>query len=725
MNYFNGDYCYTLNSEDLHSPDLPLLSNKAKGGTLVMWKKQLDPFISVLTPDTSSFLPIVLEIPSLRTSIHIALYLPTAGQDSQYIAELAKLRNTLDEFAIKFSEPIIFIRGDANSSKKNSFRCTLFTSFCKDYNLSRLPINHMTYHHFMGHGQFDSDLDVLLYSNCEVEGCHAVHEELVTLHCKLEDSSIDSHHDLLISSASIPTQQLDGVDKSENISAPRVENNRERIVWTEEGKFRFHEITSQLLPDIRSRWQADSKASLSVLLQTTNFLLQTAASQTNKVVSLSSLSPVAKAPRIPRVVKKSGNSVAKAHSLFKAISADINIDHEKLDQVRRKLKCLRQSHRKLVRKLRMKKNLKRDSRLCSLFSDYPGDCFSDIRKLKRTSRKSLHKLHVDSKVYEDEFIADGFYDSISSLKTVDPEILASSSSYISNKEMYRNILKVVKHSPKLPPISLECTAEILKSLKQSVNDVFSITPAHYKFSGQEGLEHLNYLMNAAITDLNNLSVDELNTVWACVLYKGHGKDLFSAKSYRTISTCPMVSKAMDAYIAGLYSDLWHNATADMQFQGPASSHELAALTLTESINFSINNNVKPTSVVHLDARSAFDLVTREILVGDLFHIGIKDQGLLLIDERLKNRRTIFEWDRTLMGPIDDECGVEQGGVNSSEYFKVYNNDQLTLAQASSFGINVGPVTISCIGQADDVALIPDDIHTLQALLDIRLYSCKN
>ena len=195
-------------------------------------------------------------------------------------------------------------------------------------------------------------------------------------------------------------------------------------------------------------------------------------------------------------------------------------------------------------------------------------------------------------------------------------------------------------------------------------------------------------MNAAIADLNNLSVEELNTVWACVLYKGHG--------YRTISTCPMVSKALDAYISWLYSDLWHNATADMQFQCPASSHELAALTLTESINFSVNNNVRPAYVVYLDARSAFDLVIREIIVGDLFQIGMNDQGLLLIDQRLKNRRTICEWDRTLLGPIVDECGVEQGGSNSSEYFKVSNNNQLTLVQATSFSINVGPVTVSCI-----------------------------
>ena len=77
-----------------------------------------------------------------------------------------------------------------------------------------------------------------------------------------------------------------------------------------------------------------------------------------------------------------------------------------------------------------------------------------------------------------------------------------------------------------------------------------------------------------------------------------------------------------------------------------------------------------------------------------------------------------------MGPIHDECGVEQGGISSSEYFKVYNNDQLNLAQSSKFGVELGPLTISSVGQADDVGLLSDDIHALQGLLDLSLYFCR-
>ena len=69
-----------------------------------------------------------------------------------------------------------------------------------------------------------------------------------------------------------------------------------------------------------------------------------------------------------------------------------------------------------------------------------------------------------------------------------------------------------------------------------------------------------------------------------------------------------------------------------------------------------------------------------------------------------------------MGPIEDECGVEQGGINSSDLYKVSNNEQLEIAQKSCLGVPLGPVTISAIGQADDVVLASNDLYSLQGLL---------
>ena len=80
-----------------------------------------------------------------------------------------------------------------------------------------------------------------------------------------------------------------------------------------------------------------------------------------------------------------------------------------------------------------------------------------------------------------------------------------------------------------------------------------------------------------------------------------------------------------------------------------------------------------------------------------------------------------------MGPIHDSWGVEQGGRNSSEFYKVFNNSQLETAQNSGLGVDLGGtnnLVVSAIGQADDVALVSNDIFALQNLLQLSLQYCK-
>ena len=59
---------------------------------MVMWSKEYDPYVTVHVPNSSAFLPIVLDIPGNTPMIHIALYLPTAGKENDFLTELANLR---------------------------------------------------------------------------------------------------------------------------------------------------------------------------------------------------------------------------------------------------------------------------------------------------------------------------------------------------------------------------------------------------------------------------------------------------------------------------------------------------------------------------------------------------------------------------------------------------------------------------------------------------------
>ena len=84
-----------------------------------MWRKWLDPYITILPTESSAFLPLLLDLPGARPSVHLAIYLPTHGKDAEFISELASIKNCIDDVIRDHNDPVIFIRGDGNSNPKN------------------------------------------------------------------------------------------------------------------------------------------------------------------------------------------------------------------------------------------------------------------------------------------------------------------------------------------------------------------------------------------------------------------------------------------------------------------------------------------------------------------------------------------------------------------------------------------------------------------------------
>ena len=126
----------------------------------------------------------------------------------------------------------------------------------------------------------------------------------------------------------------------------------------------------------------------------------------------------------------------------------------------------------------------------------------------------------------------------------------------------------------------------------------------------------------------------------------------------------------------------------------------------------------------LDARSAFDLTIRELIVRKLHLLGTSGHRLLYIDNRLRYRRTFLEWDHRVLGPITDELGFEQGGISSGNLYTIYNSEQLTTAHEAGLGIDLDVQEISAIGQADDVVLLSSDLFLLKNLLQLTLDYCN-
>ena len=101
------------------------------------------------------------------------------------------------------------------------------------------------------------------------------------------------------------------------------------------------------------------------------------------------------------------------------------------------------------------------------------------------------------------------------------------------------------------------------------------------------------------------------------------------------------------------------------------------------------------------------------------------RSLHYIKNRLASRVTFLGWKNDIMGPIYDQHGLEQGGCNSSDFYKIYNNELLDILQKSSQGVHLGGgLVVSAVGQADDVCLLSNDIHSLHNLLHLALKYCE-
>ena len=713
---FSGKYECHLNSEDLYDPALLLDKVRAYAGTMILWECSLSSFITLIPSVSPSFSSILLNLPGTLPSIHTVVYLPTSGREDQFMTSLVELQGHIEDARDKHPEAAHFLRGDANCNPNNTSRFNLFNDFCANLSFKRVPLNHPTYHHFVGNGNFDSEIDVLLFHGKNAS------EALLDIICKNDCPIIDSHHDVLLSTCVIPSAPEPHPDTN-LVVAPKVKNDRIKILWNDDGINEYQNLIGSSLASLRERWaNSSSSSSISLLLSSTYSCLSFAASSTNKFVELSSTRSK-KAFVCPEVRKNERNVI----KFKKAVNSMSSSPHSKeAIMIARENLCLaRAALKKSVRAAHSRERIRRDENLSSILSTNPSSAFRSIKASKNASSTDIQNLKVKNKTYSGENVPDGFYDSLSTLKAPDLSPLYSSPHYQSTLLDYENVLKIARHGGKIPHISPKHSTELLHSLKADVNDYFSITASHFLHAGFEGLEHFHFLLNIIIDEVNLSTLEELNTVWACILWKGHGKDKESDRSYRTISTCPLLAKALDSYIGELYSGGWAAVQASTQFQGNGSSHELAALLLTESINYSLFCSKKPVFILLLDAKSAFDLIPRQNIIVNAFKAGTCDQALLYLNNRLASRRTFCEWSKVMMGPIHDQLGVEQGGVNSDRLYKLANNNQLVEAQRSQLGVDLGSTVVSCIGQADDSVLLSHDIFSLQNLLLLTIEYCQH
>ena len=88
-----------------------------------------------------------------------------------------------------------------------------------------------------------------------------------------------------------------------------------------------------------------------------------------------------------------------------------------------------------------------------------------------------------------------------------------------------------------------------------------------------------------------------------------------------------------------------------------------------------------TSSLSVSGATSITVITSDLLV-------IASARTLTSPSKPGNRKTYIEFEKTLMGPISDKLGVEQGGCLSDRLYKLANNVELDITQQSTLGVTM-------------------------------------
>ena len=97
----------------------------------------------------------------------------------------------------------------------------------------------------------------------------------------------------------------------------------------------------------------------------------------------------------------------------------------------------------------------RDAKLDQILNDNPSSAFAFINSCRKSAPVALEKLTVGKKVYTGRAVADGFYDSMSSIKSCSLNDLMSDPVIEEQLSTYRHISKLCQDKHTIPPISIE------------------------------------------------------------------------------------------------------------------------------------------------------------------------------------------------------------------------------------------------------------------------------
>ena len=102
---------------------------------------------------------------------------------------------------------------------------------------------------------------------------------------------------------------------------------------------------------------------------------------------------------------------------------------------------------------------------------------------------------------------------------------------------------------------------------------------------------------------------------------------------------------------------------------------------------------RPIYIAFLDAKSAFDVVSHDSLLSKLFHAGVEGESWSLIHSLHAEAESVVKWNGAHSDVFKVDQGVRQGGILSTDLYKLYDNGLFDRLHLTGVGCHIGEISM--------------------------------
>ena len=204
------------------------------------------------------------------------------------------------------------------------------------------------------------------------------------------------------------------------------------------------------------------------------------------------------------------------------------------------------------------------------------------------------------------------------------------------------------------------------------------------------------------------------------MFKNKG-DRRESQNYRGITITPVLTRLIEAVLKSRIKLKLLSQQNCLQRGFTENSSPMNCALIVEEFFRNNKDLNRPTYMVFMDAKSAFDVVVHPNLMRKLYKSGVHTHEWLAINSLHEESMTSVKWQGEMSPVFINQQGVRQGGVLSADLYKLFINDLLDRLEATGKGAKIGNIDTSAPTCADDVTVLSNDPEGFQFLISL----CKD